>query len=536
DIRSDDLGTLAELLSPEPLPDFTGSLLGTLEVEADFSAGDYQAVLRLADLRLTYEGRTINSLEPVVAELTPERVTVRSLYLGEQASGTELFATGTVGLGETTPLDLRFQGTFPAVWAELALPDWEVEGTLDVLGAVRGTAANPLVNGQGELSGGQVIVPNFPQAFEDINALLSFNRDRVVLEQLQARLGNGTVLANGSLILPGEGRELSYRVNTAAEGINFRFPEGVLNRGDAEVALVSTDVGRLLSGRIALDRTLDVEDVQIELLQLLQNAFQRERLEVEETNELLATTELNLVVDGPDALRVRNNVANLQGDIDLVVRGTLARPVVFGEIEVDEGTLVFSDNEYEVERGLLTFSNPNRIDPVIDLVAQTRIQGFDISLNIGGTLENLDVDFASDANLADLEIVSLIATGQRPGEEAGRELTAEGEQVGAGQIAQQILAGEAASAVTRRFGTLFGLDRFRINPVSPGVGQPVSGVGVTVGKRLSRDIFVTYTSDPDPNRQYIVQVEWQVQRNLLLVLTQEGDDSYAIDLQWQRRF
>jgi hypothetical protein len=536
DIRSDDLGTLARLLSPEPLPDFTGSLLGTLGLEADFSTGGYQAELRLADLRLTYEGRTINNLESVVAELTPERVTVRSLYLGEEASGTELFATGTVGLGGTAPLDLRFQGTLPAVWAELALPDWQVEGSLDILGAVRGTAANPLVNGQGELTGGQVIIPNFPQAIEDINALLSFNRDRIVLEQLQSRLGNGTVRANGTLILPGESRDLSYAFNVAADDVSFRFPEGVLNRGNATVTLESTDTGRLLSGQINLDRTLYVEDVRIELLQLLQNAFQRERLEVAETNELLAGTELNLVIDGPDALRVRNNVANLQGDIDLRVQGTLARPVVFGEIEVEEGTLVFNDNEYEVQRGLLIFTNPNRIDPVIDLAAQTRIQGFDITLNIGGTFEDLDVGFASDANLADLEIVSLIATGQQPGEEVGRELTAEGEQVGAGQIAQQILAGEAASAVTRRFGTLFGLDRFRINPVSPGVGQPISGVGVTVGKRLSRDIFVTYTRDPDPTRQYIVQVEWQIQRNLLLVLTQEGDDTYAVDLQWQRRF
>lgn len=536
DVRSDDLGTLAELLSPQPLPDFTGSLLGTLGLEADFSASDYRAVLRLADLRLTYEGRTITNLEPVVAELAPERVTVRSLYLGEAATGTELFATGTVGLDETMPLDLRFQGTIPAIWAELALPDWEVEGSLDILGAVRGTVGSPLVNGQGELSGGQVIIPNFPQAVEDINALLSFNRDRIDLEQLQARLGSGTVRANGRLVLPRAGGELSYLFNVGADGVSFRFPEGVLNRGNATVTLESTDTGRLLGGNITLESTLYVEDVQIELLQLLQNAFQRERLEVEETNELLATTELQLFVRGPDALRVRNNVANLQGDIDLAVRGTLARPVVFGEIEVDQGTLVFNDNEYEVERGLLTFTNPNRIDPVIDLVAQTRIQGFDITLNLGGTFEDLDIDFASDANLADLEIVSLIATGQRPGEEAGRELTAEGEQVGAGQIAQQILAGEAASAVTRRVGTLFGLDRFRINPVSTGVGQPVSGVAFTVGKRLSRDIFVTYTSDPDPNRQYIVQVEWQVQSNLLLVLTQEGDDSYAVDLQWQRRF
>ena len=536
DLRTDNLGVLARLASPQPLPEFTGSLLGTLGLTADFSAGSWQADLRLADLRAQYQGHTIANLEPVVVEMTPERVRVRSLYLGEAASGTELFVSGTLGLAEGVPLDLQFQGTVPAVWAELALPEWQVQGSLDLLGSVRGTLDNPLLNGQGAVSGGEVIVPGFAQSFENIEAFLSFNRDRILLEHLQGRLGGGTLEANGTLTLPGENRQVSYRLNLFAKNVSVPFPEGFLSRGNAEISLASTEAGRQIVGQVDLQRMLYVEDVALELLPLVQRALQRERIEVAETNELLSGTELNLIVRGPDSLRVRNNVANLEGDIDLTVRGTLARPVAFGEVELDQGgTLVFNDTEYEVERGLLTFSNPNRIDPVIDLVADSRIQGFDITLNLGGTFERPDVNFSSDANLADLEIVSLITTGQRPDDTTLTDLTGEGEQVAAGVVARQFLYGQATSALSKRVGTLFGFDRFRIDPLTE-AGQPITGVGVTVGKRLSSDVFVTYTSDPTSNRQYVVQVEWQVERNLLLVFTQEGDGSYAVDARWERRF
>ena len=61
-------------------------------------------------------------------------------------------------------------------------------------------------------------------------------------------------------------------------------------------------------------------------------------------------------------------------------------------------------------------------------------------------------------------------------------------------------------------------------------------VHVTVGKRVSKDIFVTYSTLPTTSQQYIVQVEWQLRKNVTLVLTQVGDGTYAIDAQWQRRF
>ena len=540
DVHSDSLGPLARAFSPRPLPDLNGSLVGTVGLGANFASKLYGATVRLSDLRLQYQGHNISSREPVVAEVTPERVTLRSFNLGEPGTENELVVSGGIGLKRDGPLDLRFQSTLAATWAELFLPGTKVQGALEVLGSVRGTAANPALSGQGTIRDGQLIVPGLAQAFDGVTGTLSFNRDHIVIDELRGRLGGGTLRATGSFSLPGGGRETAYRVDVSANDISLRFPEFLLNRGNAELSLISngTGGGRQIVGQVDLQRSLYVEDITVDPLLLLQRLIlQRQRLLAPETDDFQSTTQLAITVKGADAVRVRNNLANLAGDVDLTIRGSVARPVVFGKVNLNPGgTLVYNDNKYEVLRGNLSFDNAIKIDPVIDLVAQTEIQGFNVTLNLGGTFEKPDVHFASDTNLADLEIFSLIATGQRPSAEAGYTPPPTADQQAApGDVAKQFLYGQAASALTKRVGTLFGFDRFRIDPLTS-AGQPVSGVGVTVGKRLSRDVFVTYSYDPTNNRQSIVQVEWQLKKNVTLVFTQVGDGTYTVDAQWERRF
>jgi autotransporter translocation and assembly factor TamB len=539
DVKSDTLGALAKALSPAPLPEFTGSFSGTAALKADFDAGTHQATVRLPDLRLQYQNRTVASKEPVVVELTPEHVDVKSFYLVEPGTENELAVSGTVAFAAGTPLDLRFQSTLAATWAGLFLPpDFRLEGAVDLLGAVRGTLRDPSLTGEGEVRGGRLIVPAFAQSIDSINGALSFNRDRISIEGVRARMGNnGMLLFTGDLNLPRPGRPFSYQVNVAAKDISARFPEFLNNRGDANLSLISDGTGRRLEGTVTLERSLYVQDINVDLLVLIQGLFQRQRLELAETDSVQTTTQLNIGIRGPhDALHVRDNVANLQGDIALTVRGTLARPVVFGDVTLDPGgTLVYNDNKYEVQRGTLRFSNPARIDPVVDLVANTEVQGFNITLSLGGTLEHPDIHLSSDSNLADLEIFSLIAGSQRPTDNPLPPQTTAEQQQDPNQLARQFLYGQAASAITSRVGSLLRFDRFRIDPVAV-AGQPTSGIGVTVGKRLSKDVFVTYSTLPTTSQQYIVQVEWQARKNITLVLTRVGDGSYAIDAQWQRRF
>lgn len=540
DVRSSDLGALARIASPQPLPAFTGSLAGTVGLASNFETGTYRAELALTDLRAQYQGHTVANREPVVLDFTPGRLDVRSFYLGEPGTDNELFVSGSAWLTGKAPLDLRVQSTLSAAWAELALPPgFDVTGFADVLAVVRGTVDNPQVDGQGVIRGARFLVPDFPNAFENIEGVVLFNRDSIVLDNLRADLGEGTLEVTGSVDLPGPGQpDATYRLQVKADEVSLRYPEPFLLRGNADLTLVANRQSRQIRGEVKLDRAYFLQDIQTQTLRILLQALQRERLEVAETDEFLANTQLNVRVTGPNALRVKNNVADLRGDVDLDIRGTLAAPAVFGRVEADPGgKLKYADNDYEVERFLLTFTNPNRIDPIIDLAARTQVRNYDITLNLSGTLDRLNTQFTSDEGLADLEVLALLFGGGEP--DFGQTLPrAPGERAPEQDVrAQSFLAGQAASLVSQRVNTLFGFDRFRIDPQANETGGSLGGVRLTAGKRISRDLFVTYSTNPASSEEYILRIEWQVAHNVVLVFTRNGkDNTYAVDAEWEKRY
>jgi autotransporter translocation and assembly factor TamB len=542
DLRSDNLPGLVRLAAERPPPPFTGTLSGRLTAAADFAAKNFRAQLSLGELAARLEGREIRNAEPVVVDLAPDRMTLRSFYLKEAEHGTELIAGGSVGLAGNRPLDLHFQSTIWAGWVRFFVPDWDVDGKVEALATVRGTVKDPALSGEAVLSDARLIVPGLPSAFEKLKGEARFYRDQIVVDDLSAEFAGGTVRASGKVNVPEAGKPLVYSAQVVANGLSLRYPEGFVNHGDAELQLASTEGGgRQLRGSLNLDRIYYLENVPVATLDLVKRLFQRSRLEVTPTNGLLASTQVNIAISGPGALRVHNNVADLHGDVDLTLRGSLARPVVFGTVQINPGgKMVYADNEYRVERGQLTFINPYRIDPVIDVVVRTRVQDFTITVNLSGTLDRLSTSFSSNANLADLEIFSLLATGQELREE--ERLRALSTPPGQTQAAQQsvtagtLLAGQAASALGQRVSTLFGFDRFRINPIAAETGQSVGGVGVTVGKRLSKDVFVTYSTDPTASRQNVLQVEWRLAANVTLLLTQTTNKGYAVDARWEKRF
>jgi translocation and assembly module TamB len=324
-----------------------------------------------------------------------------------------------------------------------------------------------------------------------------------------------------------------YRLYTRLEDAKLLYPEGWLQKGDAELYLTSTHDGREIRGTVDLTEVRYLATFDVGVAQALRELLQPQRLEVGKTDELLTTTRLNIAIKAPGAVRLRNDLANLRGSLDLELQGDLANPILLGKAEVDPGgTVQYAGNDYEVQRGSLTFNNPYRVEPEVDLVARTRLRSYEVNLNVTGVPERLDLDVTSDPPLPRLDVLSLIASGRPPAEDARplRPGVREGEYT-----AETFLYGEAASALTDRVNTLFGFDKFRIDPLSEG-GEAVSSVRFTVGKRLSKDWFVTYSRDPSTTEGDILEAEWQVSRQLLLVFTQNGDGSFSVDALWDRQF
>ena len=524
-VEAPDLRALARLLGVFEETEFGGAAAGRLLVSGEPASAElWRTELDLDRLDVDYGGRRLSAARPVELRLAPDGVAIESLYLVEAATGNDLFLKGSIGLGEGASLDLRLQSSLDAVMVAPFLPGFDVSGgRFDLLAVVGGSPAAPRINGQGEVQGARLVLGDIPP-LDGARGVVLFYPGRVVLDRIDGDLGGGKVRISGAVDLPRPDRELAYTLQVRGERVTVRYPEGWELRGDTELTVASLERGRQVRGTVQLDRALYLRRVEVGLTQLLQTLFQRRRLEVESTDEELSATLLNLSIVGPGALRVRNNVANLRGDIDLALRGSAAAPVLFGRVELEPGgELQIGGSDYTVERGSLLFANPYRMEPVIDLAAKTRRRDYDLSLTLSGTFDRLDASLASDPPLADLDVLGLLATGEPAATQ------------GPAQGAEAFLYGQAASLVTERVNRLFDLDRLRIDPLTGSSGS-LSSARVTLGKQLSRDVLATYSFDPSLTEQQILQLEWTVARGLTLVATQNGDGTYAVDARWEKSF
>src|SRR5213082_1387279 len=119
-------------------------------------------------------------------------------------------------------------------------------------------------------------------------------------------------------------------------------------------------------------------------------------------------------------------------------------------------------NRYRVSRGDLNFSNPFRLDPVLNVEATTTIQQYEITLNFNGPASKLTLAYRSDPPLPTDDIITLLALGQTTAESAASRGagTSPSGTAGASAILSEAVSTKLSGPVER----LFGITRFRVDP------------------------------------------------------------------------
>jgi len=87
---------------------------------------------------------------------------------------------------------------------------------------------------------------------------------------------------------------------------------------------------------------------------------------------------------------------NLDANADLKLRGTPDHPGMLGRVVVNSGKVVFFGATYSVDQGTVSFYDPNKITPVLNVALETTVQGVDVTLNVSGPMEKLKLTYHSD--------------------------------------------------------------------------------------------------------------------------------------------
>src|SRR5207245_9439513 len=96
---------------------------------------------------------------------------------------------------------------------------------------------------------------------------------------------------------------------------------------------------------------------------------------------------LNTTVQTVRDPTLTSSAGSLQGQANLRVIGTAADPVIVGRTEFTAGDIFLMNKRYQIERGIIEFSNPNRTEPVLNVLLTSTINQYNFSLHFRGTLD-----------------------------------------------------------------------------------------------------------------------------------------------------
>ena len=233
-------------------------------------------------------------------------------------------------------------------------------------------------------------------------------------------------------------------------------------------------------------------------------------------------------------------IARLSGNADLRLRGTADRPVMLGRVEVLEGEISFNGNKYQLERGDVTFANPAKTQPVIDLQATTRVRDYDITVRFRGDASapnGLKISGNPSRQLPEADVIALLALGRTREEAAYAQPNG---SLGFGGDASNLLINEALNtSVSSRIQRLFGVSRIKIDPQGlnseTSVYRGTQGPQVTVEQQVVSNLTLTYSTNVSVSNQQIIQGEYNITRNISIVALRDQNGVVSFDLKIRRR-
>jgi len=280
----------------------------------------------------------------------------------------------------------------------------------------------------------------------------------------------------------------------------------------------------------------------IELADLIN--FRRQE-SIEEGPEIeLARSALfsDLRVEGRNALVVRNNLADLVGSVSLQLNGPVTDPVISGRITATSGTLNFRNDRYEITRALMDLPSSRNADPLINIQGESQIRGYRVIVSFTGPLSQPQAVVRSEPALPQEDVVSLITTGQlASGDTSSSVLSQSGLGTATSLLTDALINAPAQRATSK----LFGLTRFEINPVIGGRSGSTPAARLTVGKRISKELTVTYSTNVTSDPNQILAFEYRVSDRLSFTARYEQastqslsarNNNFSFEIRFRKRF
>ena len=524
DVRGLPLGPLLESYFPSPT---TGELNGQTDVHGDLQGPLKDPARVVAHLEIPKFVVGYQSIQ--LANAKPIRVDYRNSVLTLERSeikgtDTDVEIQATVPLQESAPIAASAVGNVDLHVIRIFDPEVSSSGQIKLDVAARGDRSHPEVQGRVQVVNAAFQMQDTPLGAEKLNAELNLTNDRIEIKQFAGECGGGTLAARGYVAYQ---PEIQFNLGLTADRVRLRYPEGVRAMLRGDLALKGGPQASQLSG-------------QMEITSLsFTNSFDLSTFLSQFTGEtplapskgFAANMNLNVGVQTSEEISLESaHKLSLQGSANLRVHGTAADPVILGRANLTGGEMFFLGNRYEIQSGQIALANPVRTEPVVNLLVNTTVEQFNLSLSFVGPIERMRTTYTSDPPLPPVDIINLLAFGK-----TAAESQAASTNTTVSQGAESVLAQGLTSQVSSQLEKFAGISNLSIDPLVGG-NQRNPGQELAIQDRVTKNLLLTFATDVSSTQGASFQVEYQLSPKWSTSVSRDQWGAVAVGVKMHKSF
>ncbi len=499
---------------------------GTFSVEGPLkNPGQLELRSQARKLEVVASETTWTSQQPF--EFRCQNGTLTASRFEMRGPSTALDVEGSIRFAQSNELALNLQGKSDAKLLALFDPALQATGTGEINLSVRGNPELPRLLGTVKVQDVSASYGDLPFRVSALNGDIQLQGERATLGSLRGKSGGGSVILTGFIIV---GAAPRFDVHANLEQVRVRYPQEFTSLLTGQLYLHGTSQTATLGGELALRQLLASESVNV--VQLVTEFGGPEGTLLPSVSSPLAPkVRLNVQVSSDPDVRLETHELRLLANVDIRLQGSLANPVALGVIHILGGDAIVRGNRYKLNRGDISMTNPIRTQPALDLEATTRIEHYDLTLDLSGPLDRVKIAYRSDPPLPSADILSLLALGYSS-QERGTATGARGSVSTTG--ASALLSEALSSQASGRLRQLFGVSRIKVDPNPSGLPN-VAGARITVEQQVTRDLTLTYVTNTATSQQRVVQFEWALSEKVSLIGLRDQNGIFGLELKFRRR-
>ena len=381
----------------------------------------------------------------------------------------------------------------------------ETRGRIEIKLHAGGTWGQPRLDGQARLVEAGAYLPVAGIELQDVGLVARLDGDRILLDSLSLRSGDGTLRASGNLQLQ-DWKPGTYDLILKGERVQLiNLPE-LQVLANPDLRMTGSSAGIKVAGNIGLPEVMIRDNKKPSVISPSEDVvIIGQEIPEKQRSDFNIQADIKLQLGDDVLVKASGLDARLSGALRLTAIGAEALSAE-GRIAVAEGQYAAYGTRLDITRGNLLFNGP--LDqPTLDILALRTVGKIKAGVQVSGTPLSPVVKLTSDPAMSDSDRLAYIVLGRATARNAGEAdllMTAGG-----------LLLSQGESVVLRdRLKRSLGVD---VLGIEQGTTQDdVSGSMLTIGKYLSPSLYVSIGQSLFTNTQafrlrYSLGEHWELE-------------------------